>query len=108
MTATLDRADANRADPDDAASPAGCDVDIVIPVFNEQEVLRTASAACTPSSPPASRSAGGSPLPTTPAPDYTWIAAAIGSQSASGYQLATQQAVMPVGGFNGSDPSPTL
>ncbi|WEV64273.1 glycosyltransferase family 39 protein [Bifidobacterium sp. ESL0732] len=39
---------------------------------------------------------------------YTWIAAATGSQSASGYQLATQQPVMPIGGFNGSDPSPTL
>lgn len=39
---------------------------------------------------------------------YTWIAAATGSQSASGYQLATQKPVMPIGGFNGSDPSPTL
>jgi 4-amino-4-deoxy-L-arabinose transferase-like glycosyltransferase len=39
---------------------------------------------------------------------YTWVAAANGSQSAAGYQLATQLAVMPVGGFNGSDPSPTL
>ncbi len=39
---------------------------------------------------------------------YTWIAAAVGSQSASGYQLATQKPVMPVGGFNGTDPSPTL
>ncbi|MGB3773288.1 MAG: glycosyl transferase, partial [Rhodococcus sp. (in: high G+C Gram-positive bacteria)] len=40
--------------------------------------------------------------------DYTWIAAAIGSNSASGYQLATEDPVMPIGGFNGSDPSPTL
>lgn len=39
---------------------------------------------------------------------YTWAAAAVGSQTAAGYQLATQQPVMPVGGFNGSDPSPTL
>ncbi|MFF0814773.1 glycosyltransferase family 39 protein [Rhodococcus sp. NPDC003318] len=39
---------------------------------------------------------------------YTWVAAAVGSNSASGYQLATQRPVMPVGGFNGSDPSPTL
>jgi hypothetical protein len=39
---------------------------------------------------------------------YTWVAAAIGSQNASGYQLATGQPVMPIGGFNGSDPSPTL
>ncbi|GAA4154294.1 glycosyltransferase family 39 protein [Leifsonia shinshuensis] len=42
------------------------------------------------------------------ASSYTWVAAAIGSNSAAGYQLATQEAVMPVGGFNGSDPSPTL
>ncbi|MGZ4560631.1 MAG: ArnT family glycosyltransferase [Mycobacteriaceae bacterium] len=39
---------------------------------------------------------------------YTWVAAAVGSLSASGYQLATQDPVMPIGGFNGSDPSPTL
>ncbi|KIQ17594.1 glycosyltransferase family 39 protein [Rhodococcus sp. MEB064] len=42
------------------------------------------------------------------ADSYTWVAAAIGSNSASGYQLATQDPVMPIGGFNGSDPSPTL
>ncbi|MER2223192.1 MAG: glycosyltransferase family 39 protein, partial [Rhodococcus sp. (in: high G+C Gram-positive bacteria)] len=39
---------------------------------------------------------------------FTWVAAAIGSNSASGYQLATQSPVMAIGGFNGSDPSPTL
>ena len=39
---------------------------------------------------------------------YTWVAAAVGSNEASGYQLATQFSVMPIGGFNGSDPSPTL
>ena len=44
----------------------------------------------------------------TDASKYTWVAAAIGSNSAAGYQLATQEAVMPIGGFNGSDPSPTL
>nr|WP_221376954.1 glycosyltransferase family 39 protein [Actinoplanes polyasparticus] len=42
------------------------------------------------------------------ADQYTWVAAAVGSQSASGYQLATGDPVMAVGGFNGSDPSPTL
>lgn len=42
------------------------------------------------------------------ASSYTWVAAAIGSNSAAGYQLATGDAVMPIGGFNGSDPSPTL
>ena len=40
--------------------------------------------------------------------DYTWVAAAIGSQSAAGLQLATELPVMSLGGFNGSDPSPTL
>jgi 4-amino-4-deoxy-L-arabinose transferase-like glycosyltransferase len=39
---------------------------------------------------------------------YTWAAAAIGSDTAAGYQLASQEPVMAVGGFNGSDPSPTL
>ncbi|MEU3468482.1 glycosyltransferase family 39 protein [Streptomyces sp. NPDC006687] len=39
---------------------------------------------------------------------FTWAAAAIGSQNAAGYQLASGRPVMPVGGFNGSDPSPTL
>ncbi|TPW77347.1 ArnT family glycosyltransferase [Schumannella soli] len=39
---------------------------------------------------------------------YTWAAATIGSNSAAGYQLATELPVMPIGGFNGSDPSPTL
>ncbi|MGC4785052.1 glycosyltransferase family 39 protein [Micromonospora zamorensis] len=40
--------------------------------------------------------------------DYTWVAATVGSNNASGYQLATGDPVMPIGGFNGSDPSPTL
>lgn len=39
---------------------------------------------------------------------YTWAAAAIGSQNAASYQLASGEPVMPIGGFNGSDPSPTL
>ncbi len=42
------------------------------------------------------------------ASSYTWAAAAVGSNNASGYQLATDLPVMAVGGFNGSDPSPTL
>ncbi|MDX6278689.1 MAG: hypothetical protein QOJ72_2817 [Nocardioidaceae bacterium] len=44
----------------------------------------------------------------TDASSYTWVAAAIGSNTASGYQLAAGLPVMPIGGFNGSDPSPTL
>ncbi|MEV6515736.1 glycosyltransferase family 39 protein [Micromonospora chalcea] len=47
-------------------------------------------------------------LLTADADDYTWVAATIGSNNASGYQLATGRPVMPIGGFNGSDPSPTL
>ncbi|MGW4513783.1 glycosyltransferase family 39 protein [Streptomyces sp. NPDC004393] len=39
---------------------------------------------------------------------YTWVAASIGSQNAASYQLATGDPVMAIGGFNGSDPSPTL
>lgn len=39
---------------------------------------------------------------------YTWVAAAVGSQNAAGLQLGTQLPVMSIGGFNGSDPSPTL
>lgn len=44
----------------------------------------------------------------TDAESYTWVAAAVGSQNAASYQLATQLPVMALGGFNGSDPSPTL
>ncbi|HEV7976581.1 ArnT family glycosyltransferase [Amycolatopsis sp.] len=39
---------------------------------------------------------------------YTWVGATVGSNPAAGYQLAADAPVMAVGGFNGSDPSPTL
>ena len=39
---------------------------------------------------------------------YRWAAATTGSQSAATYQLASEQPVMAIGGFNGGDPSPTL
>jgi 4-amino-4-deoxy-L-arabinose transferase-like glycosyltransferase len=42
------------------------------------------------------------------ASSYTWVAATVGSNSAAGYQLASEEPVMAIGGFNGSDPSPTL
>ena len=45
---------------------------------------------------------------TSASSDYTWVAATIGSQNAASYQLATNLPVMAIGGFNGSDPSPTL
>ena len=42
------------------------------------------------------------------APAYTWVAAAVGAQNAASYQLSTGDPVMAIGGFNGTDPSPTL
>ena len=42
------------------------------------------------------------------ADSYTWVAATIGAENAASYQLPTERSVMPIGGFNGSDPSPTL
>ncbi|OBB37762.1 glycosyl transferase [Mycobacterium sp. 852002-51961_SCH5331710] len=39
---------------------------------------------------------------------YTWVAAVVGSNNAAGYQLAVGAPVMAVGGFNGTDPAPTL
>jgi 4-amino-4-deoxy-L-arabinose transferase-like glycosyltransferase len=39
---------------------------------------------------------------------YRWVAATVGSNNAAGLQLATNSAVMAIGGFNGSDPAPSL
>jgi 4-amino-4-deoxy-L-arabinose transferase-like glycosyltransferase len=39
---------------------------------------------------------------------YTWAAAVVGSTNAAGYQLAVGAPVMALGGFNGTDPAPTL
>jgi 4-amino-4-deoxy-L-arabinose transferase-like glycosyltransferase len=39
---------------------------------------------------------------------FAWVAAITGSNSAAGYQLATGDPVMAIGGFNGTDPAPTL
>ncbi|HTT88725.1 MAG TPA: glycosyltransferase family 39 protein [Acidimicrobiales bacterium] len=39
---------------------------------------------------------------------YTWVAAVVGSNEAAGYQLAAREPVMAIGGFNGTDPAPTL
>ncbi|MFC5825341.1 ArnT family glycosyltransferase [Nonomuraea insulae] len=39
---------------------------------------------------------------------YTWVAATVGSNNAAGYQLASGRPVMAVGGFNGTDPAPTV
>ncbi len=42
------------------------------------------------------------------ADSYSWVAATVGANSAAGYQLATDDPVMAIGGFNGTDPTPTL
>ncbi len=42
------------------------------------------------------------------AQSYRWVAATVNSNSAAGYQLATDDPVMAIGGFNGTDPAPTL
>jgi len=44
----------------------------------------------------------------TDASKYSWVAATTGSNSASGYQLGSGEPVMAIGGFNGTDPTPTL
>lgn len=47
-------------------------------------------------------------LLTANAGSYTWVAATIGSTTAADYQLASDGAVMAIGGFGGGDPAPTL
>lgn len=42
------------------------------------------------------------------ASNYTWTAATVLSNAAAGYQLAAGAPVLAVGGFNGTDPYPTL
>lgn len=44
----------------------------------------------------------------TDAVGYRWAAAVVGSNNAAGYQLAAGVPVLAVGGFNGTDPAPTL
>ena len=40
--------------------------------------------------------------------DFDWVLATTGSNNAAGFQLATGEPVMAIGGFNGTDPAPTL
>jgi hypothetical protein len=42
------------------------------------------------------------------ASQYTWVAATVGSEAAAPLELATGDAVVAIGGFNGTDPWPTL
>ena len=39
---------------------------------------------------------------------FTWPAATVNSNNAAGYQLASGEPVMAIGGFNGTDPAPSL
>jgi 4-amino-4-deoxy-L-arabinose transferase-like glycosyltransferase len=39
---------------------------------------------------------------------HRWAAATVGANNAAGYQLASNEPIMAIGGFNGSDPAPTL
>jgi 4-amino-4-deoxy-L-arabinose transferase-like glycosyltransferase len=39
---------------------------------------------------------------------FSWVAATTGANSAAGFQLASGDPVMAIGGFNGTDPTPTL
>ena len=74
-------------------------------VARPRVVAAAAWAAC---STPRPRARRWSAALSADADQYTWVAAAIGSQNAAGLQLGTQLPVMAIGGFNGSDPSPTL
>ena len=47
-------------------------------------------------------------LLTQNASGYRWAAATTGSQNAASYQLTSELPIMAIGGFNGSDPAPTL
>jgi hypothetical protein len=42
------------------------------------------------------------------AASYTWTAATTGSNNAAGLALSSQTSILAIGGFNGSDPAPTL
>jgi hypothetical protein len=39
---------------------------------------------------------------------YPWAAATVNANNAAGYQLGSGEPVMAIGGFNGTDPAPTL
>jgi 4-amino-4-deoxy-L-arabinose transferase-like glycosyltransferase len=39
---------------------------------------------------------------------YRWAAATVGANTAAGFQLAADEPIMAIGGFNGTDPAPSL
>ncbi len=68
-------------------------------------VARAVWAACSTPAPPARP---WSARLQSHASAYTWVAATVGSNSAAGLQLSSGEPVMAIGGFNGTDPTPTL
>jgi len=42
------------------------------------------------------------------ASSYTWVVATVGANSGAGIQISTGLPVLAIGGFNGTDPTPTL
>jgi 4-amino-4-deoxy-L-arabinose transferase-like glycosyltransferase len=47
-------------------------------------------------------------LLTSGASGYRWAAATVGAESAAPFQLASGEPIMAIGGFNGTDKTPTL
>ncbi|HEY4461976.1 MAG TPA: glycosyltransferase family 39 protein [Streptosporangiaceae bacterium] len=47
-------------------------------------------------------------LLTNGAAGHTWVAATVGAESAAPLQLASRDPIMAIGGFNGTDPAPSL
>jgi len=45
---------------------------------------------------------------TKDASSYTWVVATVGATSGAGIQISTGLPVLAIGGFNGTDPTPTL
>jgi 4-amino-4-deoxy-L-arabinose transferase-like glycosyltransferase len=105
-----------------ALAVAAC---LAAPAVYSVATAATAHSGAIPSVGPARQGFGGftgpgglldSPAPgpalsatlSTDAHDFTWVAATVGSNNAAGYQLASGAPVMAIGGFNGTDPSPTL
>jgi 4-amino-4-deoxy-L-arabinose transferase-like glycosyltransferase len=107
------------------AAALGIAACLAAPAVYSVTTAATAHSGAIPSVGPARQGFGGlggpgglldSPVPSAElsaalsanAGDFTWVAAAVGSNNAAGYQLATGAPVMAIGGFNGTDPSPTL
>jgi 4-amino-4-deoxy-L-arabinose transferase-like glycosyltransferase len=108
-----------------SAAVLGIAASLAAPAVYSVATAATAHSGAIPSVGPARQGFGGFAGPggllDSPAPgpllsaalsanahDFTWVAASVGSNNAAGYQLASGAPVMAIGGFNGTDPSPTL